>query len=431
VNSELFRRSLAMRAFLLYITERVISGRAEELKEQSIGAEVLGRKPNYNPADDNIVRVRAHELRGRLEKYFTSEGVNEAVVITMPRGAYAPEFLPRKAAQLAEVKLKPQAEEEALPIGQDDESNAEVAIIQKPALWHWLAFAAVVLVAIAVSVAITRYAVQSKIPLSSARPAGVIADFWGQFFEKPNEELKVVYADTSFALWQDLNSKTLDLGDYLNRKYYDARGNKLFNVVMRRVTSPADMALSVHLASLAGQFGGQEDPMFARDAEAAFFHQGNVVLIGSHRSNPWVAVYEPSLNFALDQDPHSGAPLFRNRTPQANEDATYGIPDMYDTQRSEEKTYPSYGVVALLKGCGDHGLTVLVEGLNAQATQAAGDMVADPQRLDTLLQSIGHKPGTSVAPFEALFQVISLPGGYNNPKVIAYRLRPPEACVGG
>lgn len=420
-----------MRAFLLYITERVISGRAEELKEQSIGAEVLGRKPNYNPADDNIVRVRAHELRGRLEKYFTSEGVNEAVVITMPRGAYAPEFLPRKAAQLAEVKLKPQAEEEALPIGQDDESNAEVAIIQKPALWHWLAFAAVVLVAIAVSVAITRYAVQSKIPLSSARPAGVIADFWGQFFEKPNEELKVVYADTSFALWQDLNSKTLDLGDYLNRKYYDARGNKLFNVVMRRVTSPADMALSVHLASLAGQFGGQEDPMFARDAEAAFFHQGNVVLIGSHRSNPWVAVYEPSLNFALDQDPHSGAPLFRNRTPQANEDATYGIPDMYDTQRSEEKTYPSYGVVALLKGCGDHGLTVLVEGLNAQATQAAGDMVADPQRLDTLLQSIGHKPGTSVAPFEALFQVISLPGGYNNPKVIAYRLRPPEACVGG
>ena len=94
VNSELFRRSPALRAFLLYITERVISGRGDELKEQSIGAEVLGRKPNYNPADDNIVRVRAHELRGRLEKYFTSEGANEAVVITMPRGAYAPEFMP-------------------------------------------------------------------------------------------------------------------------------------------------------------------------------------------------------------------------------------------------------------------------------------------------------------------------------------------------
>ena len=431
VNSELFRRSPALRAFLLYITERVISGRADELKEQSIGAEVLGRKPNYNPADDNIVRVRAHELRGRLEKYFTSEGANEAVVITMPRGAYAPEFMPRKSAHLSEAKLKPPAEEEPPSNALEEDVHAEVEIVRKPALRHWLAFAAVLAVAIAASVAATRYVLQNKTPFSSARPAGAVADFWEQFFAKPNEDLKVVYADTSFALWQDLNGKTLDLGDYLNRKYYDEKGNKLFNVVMRRVTSPADMTLSVHLATLAEQFGGQENPQFARDVEAAFFHQGNVVLIGSHRSNPWVSVYEPNLNFTLDQDPHSGAPLFRNRTPQAHEDATYGIPDMYDTQRSEEKTYPSYGVVALLRGCGDHGLTVLVEGLNTQATQAAGDMVTDPQRLDSLLQSIGHKPGTSVAPFEALFQVISLPGGYDNPRVIAYRLRPPEACAGG
>jgi hypothetical protein len=432
VNSEVFRRSPALQAFLLYITERVISGRTEELKEQLIGAEVLGRKPNYNPADDNIVRVRAHELRGRLERYFTSEGAKEAVVITMPRGAYAPEFVPRKSAQLAAVKLKPQANEEVPPTGQSDEIEAEVETVQKPALRHWVAFAAVLVVAMAASVAVTRYVVlQGKTPLGSARPAGAIADFWGQFFEKPNEELKVVYADTSFALWQDLNGKTLDLGDYLNRKYYDEKGNKLFNVVMRRVTSPADMALSVHLATLAQQFGGQENSQFARDVEAAFFHQGNVVLIGSHRSNPWVAVYEPNLNFTLDQDPHSGAPMFRNRTPQAHEDATYGIPDMYDTQRSEEKTYLSYGVVALLKGCGDRGLTVLVEGLNTQATQAAGDLVIDPQRMEVLLRSMGHKPGTSVAPFEALFQVISLPGGYDNPKVIAYRLRPPEACEGG
>jgi hypothetical protein len=431
LNSEGFRRSPALRAFLLYTSERVISGHADELKEQSIGAEVLGRKPNYNPADDNIVRVRAHELRDRLERYFALEGLNEAVVITMPRGAYAPAFLPRKAAQLAEVKQKPQAEDEVPPDVQQDEAVAEVEVIRKPALRYWLAFAAVLLVAIAASVAITRYVLQTRSPVSTARPAGVIADFWGQFFGKPNEELKIVYADTSFALWQDLNGKTLDLGDYLNRKYYDAQGNKLFNVVMRRVTSPADLALSVHLAAIAEHFGGQENPEFARDVEPAFFHQGNVVLIGSHRSNPWVAVYEPNLNFILDQDPHSGAPLFRNRTPQANEGATYGIPDMYDTQRSEEKTYPSYGVVALLKGCGDHGLTVLVEGLNTQATQAAGDMVDDPQRLDMLLRSIGHKSGSSVAPFEVLFQVTSLPGGYDNPKVIAYRLRPPEACGGG
>jgi hypothetical protein len=431
VNSDVFRRSPALRAFLLYITERAILGRSEELKEQTIGSEVLGRKPNYNPAEDNIVRVRAHELRGRLERYFASEGAQEPVVIVIPRGTYVPEFEARKAASLTEPKSKPQMEEETAPSVQEEVAGSGGEVVGKPAMLYWVAFAVVLLVAVAVSVAVTRYTLLSRVSREPAQPAGVMKDFWGQFFEKPNEELKVVYADTSFALWQDLNGKTLDLGDYLNRKYYDTQGNKLFNVVMRRVTSPADMALSVHLATLAERFGGQENPQFARDIEAAFFHQGNVVLIGSHRSDPWVAVYEPNLNFTLDQDPHSGAPMFRNRAPQAHEDATYSIPDMYDTQRTEEKTYFSYGVVALLKGCGDHGLTVLAEGLNTQATQAAGDILTDPQRMDMLLRSIGHQPGTSVVPFEALFQVTSLPGGYDNPRVIAYRLRPPEACAGG
>jgi len=104
---------------------------------------------------------------------------------------------------------------------------------------------------------------------------------------------------------------------------------------------------------------------------------------------------------------------------------------MYDTQRTEEKTYTSYGVVALLKRCDDRGLTVIVEGLNMQATQAAGDLVTDPQRLDMLLRSIGHKFGTTVAPFEALFQIISVPGGYDSPKVIAFRARPVQSCVSG
>jgi hypothetical protein len=429
VNSEVFRRSPALCAFLLYITEQVIAGRAEELKEQSIGSEVLGRKSNYNPAEDNIVRVRAHELRGRLDRYFTLEGAAEPVVIRVPRGKYAPEFVARKSADLVDPKPRPHLEEEAPNV--HEEAVVETVIVPKPAVRHWLSFAAVLLVAIATSVAATRYVLLARAPFSSPRPSGAIADFWGQFFDKPGEELKVVYADPSFALWQDLNGKTLDLGDYLNRRYYDEKGNKLFNVAMRRVTSPADLALSVHLATVAEQFGGQENPVFTRDVEAAFFHQGNIVLIGSHRSNPWVAVYEPNLNFTLDQDPHSGAPMFRNRSPQGHEQQTYGIPDMYDTQRSEEKTYFSYGVVALLRGCGDHGLTVLAEGLNTQATQAAGDMVTDPQRLDTLLESIGHQPGTRVPPFEVIFQVTSLPGGYDNPHVIAYRLRTPEACVAG
>ncbi len=413
-----------MRAFLVFIADHAILGRAERLKEQTIGTEVLGRKPNYNPADDNIVRVRAHELRGRLERYFASEGLEERVVITIPRGSYVPEFVPRvsvSADSPADAQLsRPLTMTQALPAKRE----------LKFAWRRWLFLAACLLVAITASVLLTRHEMGEEVRSGAGLPDGAIRDFWSQFFSNPNEGLKVVYSDPSFALWQDLNNQTLGLGDYLNRTYLNEQGNKFFNVAMRRVTSPADLEISVRLATLAAEYQSRETPVFARDASSDFFHRGNVVLIGSHRSNPWVEVYEPALNFQLEQNPQSGAPEFVDRSPRAGEAREYAIPAMFDTQRMKEKAYTSYGVIALLKGCGDHGLTVLLDGLNAQATQAAGDMITDPLRLETLLNSIGHKPGSTVAPFEALIQVTSLPGGYDNPRVIAYRLRTAESCAG-
>jgi hypothetical protein len=260
--------------------------------------------------------------------------------------------------------------------------------------------------------------------------AGAIQDFWRPVFAHGDKQLKIVYADTSFALWQDLNGQDLGLGDYLNRKYLDVKGNQLFNVVMRRVTTPSDMSLAISLTSLATRFGASVEPEFARDVDSKFFHQGNVLLIGSRRSNPWVSIFEPFMNFVLSKDNQTNAPVFRNRTPNPGEALNYAIPAMYDTQKVEEKTYTSYGVIALLKGCGQRGMTIVVEGLNSQATQAAGDFITDPQRLETLLQAIGHKPGTDVTPFEALFEITSLPGGYDNPKIIAARVHPGEACSG-
>jgi hypothetical protein len=136
-----------------------------------------------------------------------------------------------------------------------------------------------------------------------------------------------------------------------------------------------EMTLSSYRGRLSAMSSSDRN---ARDANADFFHQGNLVLIGSRRSNPWVEVYEPNLNFGLDLDPHSGAPLFRNRSPLSAESQVYAIPAAYDTQKVNERSYASYGVIALLRECGGNGLIILLEGLNIQATQAMGDLVTDP-----------------------------------------------------
>lgn len=419
VNSQMFRRSSALCAFLHYITNREILGQADKLKEQTIGVEVLGRKPDYLPASDNIVRVRAHELRGRLERYFATEGANEPVVITMPPGGYVPVFEPRKTAA-AEVPA-------ILPAPLEEPSPSDDGRLRR----NWLSVVSVSVVVIALLASVAAVIVFKSDHRSAAlQPTIAIQDFWGQFFEKPNEELRVVYSDPGFASWQDLSGKTLNLDDYLNHKYLDADSDKRLEEAARRLTSPADIAIVGHLGMLAGQFSGQLNVEFARDVNADFFQRGNVVLLGSHHSNPWVELYEPNLNFTLEHDPRVGPPQFRNRSPQPGEKQVYSIPTNLDGPAGDESENTRYGVAALLKGCGGRGLTVLAEGLNAQGTQAVGDMLTEPQRLDTLLKSIGHKPGTSVAPFEALIQFTSFPDTqYDNPKVIAFRVRPPGSCV--
>jgi len=95
LQSRALSSSHALQAFLQFITDRAVCGDLDAIKEKRIGSEVLGRKDDYDPAVDNIVRVRAHELRQKLAKYFSTEGADEPIVITIPKGSYVPIFMPR------------------------------------------------------------------------------------------------------------------------------------------------------------------------------------------------------------------------------------------------------------------------------------------------------------------------------------------------
>jgi hypothetical protein len=91
--SEPFARSEQLRAFLSFVCEMEISGRAGELTEYLIGVKALGRPPDYSPLEDSSVRTRAYELRQRLNRFYSAENPNPAVRIELPKGSYAPEFV--------------------------------------------------------------------------------------------------------------------------------------------------------------------------------------------------------------------------------------------------------------------------------------------------------------------------------------------------
>ena len=94
-----FARSARLRDFLLYVGHESLKSGVAEIREQEIGIHVFGRSPSYDRSQDNIVRVNASELRKRIEAYFNTEGAEEPLVFSIPRGGYKPVFEWRKTEE--------------------------------------------------------------------------------------------------------------------------------------------------------------------------------------------------------------------------------------------------------------------------------------------------------------------------------------------
>ena len=97
-----FARNERLSRFLRFVVERHLEGKDDELKESVIAVEVFGRKTDYDPKLDSIVRTEAGRLRARLAQYYANEGSGDTLVIELPKGGYTPLFrqseLPGKMA---------------------------------------------------------------------------------------------------------------------------------------------------------------------------------------------------------------------------------------------------------------------------------------------------------------------------------------------
>jgi TolB-like protein len=94
--SEVFARSPQLGAFLRFVVDAVLRGKADRIKAYTIGVEVLRRDINFDPQLDPIVRVEATRLRRALERYYAGPGSTDPIVVDLPRGSYVPTFRKRQ-----------------------------------------------------------------------------------------------------------------------------------------------------------------------------------------------------------------------------------------------------------------------------------------------------------------------------------------------
>ena len=92
-----FSRAPRHSRFLSFVVEEALQGRASQLKEYTIGVEVFGKPPTFEPRADSTVRTEASKLRTRLDHYYSKGGGAQPIRIVLPRGGYTPEFIESEA----------------------------------------------------------------------------------------------------------------------------------------------------------------------------------------------------------------------------------------------------------------------------------------------------------------------------------------------
>jgi TolB-like protein/Flp pilus assembly protein TadD len=96
LKSTPFANANRSQRFLRYVVECSLNNRDEFLKEFSIAMDVFGRNASYDPSINATVRVEAGRLRSRLRDYYAREGVNDPLVIDIPKGGYRATFTERE-----------------------------------------------------------------------------------------------------------------------------------------------------------------------------------------------------------------------------------------------------------------------------------------------------------------------------------------------
>jgi len=89
VRSGAFRGSEILRHLLSYLSERAVAGATEPVKVREIATVVFGRSADFDSQTDSIVRVHTGRLRSKLAEYYLSEGAEDPLVISIPKGSYA------------------------------------------------------------------------------------------------------------------------------------------------------------------------------------------------------------------------------------------------------------------------------------------------------------------------------------------------------
>jgi len=421
VASPQFARATRLKSFLQYVAQCALLHRSEQVTEQQVGMHVFGRPADYSAGEDNIVRSQARFLRAKLGEYFDSPaGRGEPLVLTIPKGTYLPQFLPRPTEPVAaDATVNDDASSVSAQPGRktEPEAGSAGATAGRRSPWPWIG-----LTSLALLLAIWVFSQRATTTASAPTPGDRL---WARLFD-PHRATTIVAADYIFSMIQEAAGRPLSLDEYLGADYFNrvaqlnaASGlERLFpDIALRHYTGFENVTSVGSIVRLKLAQGTQTRIRFARDLSMRDLASGNAILLGSKQSNPWVQLFDSKLNFRFEYQNADHNINIRNVAPQPGEQPEYRPSPLDATTRD------IYGVLAFLPNLNGETNVLILEGTSMAATEACLEITGNAalfRELTHRLQADGF--GAELPHFEALIRTRTTSGVAGEMSIVAVRL---------
>jgi hypothetical protein len=408
-----FCKSSFLPNFLLYICEQHLIGNTQEITEQRIGTKIFHRASNYNPGEDNIVRSYARLLRKRLDEYFEQEGIDEPVRLVVPRGAYVPIFEHHAEKNRSFAAPSQIADEEPEhPSPTRLASGLPPVRVDRTKSWGYILLG----IAIGALLASAAWFFTRSAPSRNVEPEHAL---WEKLFQQDRDTI-IIPADSGLGILQNVTGKLSDVQGYANGTYFaeikpiPGIGMENLNDLRgQRYTSVVDLNIASTLARLPEFATGRSQIRYARGITIEDLKSSNAILLGSSHTNPWVSLFNDRLNFELEYTEAVNQSLVLNKHPQGNESPKY-------FNGANNTANQTYGVIDYLPGLDGSGHTLIIQGLNMAATQAAADTLFNAEVMKPILQK-ASLPNGDLMSFELLVETKSIDANAPEAKIVATR----------
>jgi hypothetical protein len=351
------------------------------IKEFQIATEVFGRSDDFDPQLDSMVRVQAGRLRTKLTEYYSSDGLEDPLVVELPKGTYVLSFRPRNAsaAKTPSSSANGMVSKDALEQSTERRWGTEVISLS-------------IFLAAAILVIVWLMATRTSAPVGAASEGEPVPAafrvFW-KGFTSGSEEPWVVFSNAAFIGRPETGMRyrdaTRDAGAPI-LDHYTGVGEVLAVHELDRVFGLLHRRIRVKRGSL-----------FSLDDAK----NNNLIFIGSPVENLSLLEIPGTQEFVFEQftsGPRKGDHAIINKHPQPDEGKEFfatpsGVPLTED-----------YALLGLVKGMNQGQSVLILAGNTTIGTQAAVEYVCRQSSLEELLLRLSVSQNGDLKPFEAVIR---------------------------